>query len=137
MGGLLCHQVIRISIRRSIPLPPILSCFRPKEISFFRENSCAETAFGACTLESALFLRDHAAHWQALREGLLEGQLARLESELAHRRIAVWSGDSYACELVDALGLRDRGGVVRAGIVRHTTVDDVDALLHAVGELTS
>jgi cysteine desulfurase family protein (TIGR01976 family) len=56
---------------------------------------------------------------------------------LAERRIAVWSGDNYACELIDALGLRARGGVVRAGIVRHTTVDDVDALLAAVAEVAS
>jgi cysteine desulfurase family protein (TIGR01976 family) len=54
---------------------------------------------------------------------------------LAERRIAVWSGDNYACELVDALGLRARGGVVRAGVVRHTTVDDVDALLAAVTDI--
>jgi cysteine desulfurase family protein (TIGR01976 family) len=54
---------------------------------------------------------------------------------LAERRIAVWSGDNYACELVDALGLRATGGVVRAGIVRHTTVDDVDAMLAALPEL--
>jgi cysteine desulfurase family protein (TIGR01976 family) len=55
---------------------------------------------------------------------------------LADRKIAVWSGDNYACELVDALGLRARGGAVRAGIVRHTAVDDVDALLRALVELT-
>jgi selenocysteine lyase/cysteine desulfurase len=54
---------------------------------------------------------------------------------LAERRIAVWSGDNYACELVDALGLRERGGVVRAGVVRHTTADDVDALVAAVTDI--
>jgi cysteine desulfurase family protein (TIGR01976 family) len=54
---------------------------------------------------------------------------------LAKRRIAVWSGDNYACELIDALGLRAQGGVVRAGVVRHTTVDDVDALLGALATL--
>jgi cysteine desulfurase family protein (TIGR01976 family) len=53
---------------------------------------------------------------------------------LAERRIAVWSGDNYACELIDALGLRAQGGVVRAGIVRHTTADDVDALLVALAD---
>ena len=58
-------------------------------------------------------------------------------ASLAERRIAVWSGDNYACELVDALGLRGSGGVVRAGIVRHTTVDDVGALLVALGEIAS
>ena len=56
---------------------------------------------------------------------------------LASRRIAVWHGDNYACELVDALGLRAGGGLVRAGIVRYTTSDDVDALLAALHELTA
>jgi len=54
---------------------------------------------------------------------------------LAARRIAVWHGDNYACELVDALGLRESGGLVRAGIVRYTTEDDVAALLAALTEL--
>ena len=54
---------------------------------------------------------------------------------LASRRIAVWHGDNYACELVDALGLRASGGLVRAGIVRYTTSDDVAALLAALHEL--
>jgi cysteine desulfurase family protein (TIGR01976 family) len=56
---------------------------------------------------------------------------------LAVRRIAVWSGDNYACELVDALGLRAGGGAVRAGIVRHTTEADVDALLDALREVAA
>jgi cysteine desulfurase family protein (TIGR01976 family) len=56
---------------------------------------------------------------------------------LAARGIAVWSGDNYACELVDALGLRARGGAVRAGVVRHTSADDVDALLDAVREIAN
>ena len=56
---------------------------------------------------------------------------------LASRRIAGWHGDNYACELVDALGLRAGGGLVRAGIVRYTTSDDVDALLAALQDLTA
>ena len=56
-------------------------------------------------------------------------------AHLASRRIAVWSGDNYACELVDAFGLRSVGGVVRAGVVRYTTADDVAALLAALREL--
>ncbi len=65
-------------------------------------------------------------------DGVAPATVARA---LAERRIAVWSGDNYACELIDALGLRERGGAVRAGIVRHTTTDDVDALLGAVAEV--
>jgi selenocysteine lyase/cysteine desulfurase len=60
---------------------------------------------------------------------------AAVAAALAARRIAVWSGDNYACELIDALGLRAGGGVVRAGVVRHTTVADVDALVSAVAEI--
>jgi cysteine desulfurase family protein (TIGR01976 family) len=60
-----------------------------------------------------------------------------MAAALAARRIAVWSGDNYACELIDALGLRAQGGVVRAGVVRHTTADDIDALLTALPELIS
>jgi selenocysteine lyase/cysteine desulfurase len=56
-------------------------------------------------------------------------------SALADRRIAVWSGDNYACELIDALGLRARGGAVRAGVVRSTNTDDVDALIDAIRDL--
>ena len=55
--------------------------------------------------------------------------------ELASRKIAVWSGDNYACDLIDAMGLRARGGAVRAGVVRYTTADDIDALLTALRDL--
>jgi cysteine desulfurase family protein (TIGR01976 family) len=67
-------------------------------------------------------------------DGMLPADVARA---LADRRIAVWSGDNYACSMVEALGLRERGGAVRAGIVRHSTVDDVDALLAAVAEVAA
>ncbi len=53
-------------------------------------------------------------------------------AELADDRIAVWSGHSYAVEVVAALGLDDSGGVVRAGVVRYVTDDDVDRLLASV-----
>jgi cysteine desulfurase family protein (TIGR01976 family) len=65
-------------------------------------------------------------------EGLAPGWVA---ASLAEQRIAVWSGDNYACELIDALGLRALGGAVRAGIVRHTVESDVDALLAALSKL--
>jgi cysteine desulfurase family protein (TIGR01976 family) len=60
-----------------------------------------------------------------------------VDAHLARQRIAVWHGDNYACELVDALGLRESGGLVRAGIVRYTSEDDIAALLQALTELTS
>jgi cysteine desulfurase family protein (TIGR01976 family) len=54
---------------------------------------------------------------------------------LADRRVNVWSGDNYAWELVGALGLRDRGGAVRAGLVHYNDESDVIRLLEAVDEL--
>jgi selenocysteine lyase/cysteine desulfurase len=46
------------------------------------------------------------------------GQTPRQVAEhLAARQVNVWSGDNYAWELAGALGLRDSGGAVRAGLV--------------------
>ncbi len=54
---------------------------------------------------------------------------------LARRRVNVWDGDNYAWELAGALGLRDAGGAVRAGLVHYNDRSDVDRLLTAVAEL--
>lgn len=56
---------------------------------------------------------------------------------LAERKIAVWSGDYYAVEVMRTLGLDASGGAVRAGVVRYTTPADVDRLLEAVADLGS
>lgn len=61
---------------------------------------------------------------------------AEVAAHCASHRVAVWSGDNYARELIDALGLRERGGAVRASIVRYNDADDVDRLLAAVAQLT-
>ena len=54
---------------------------------------------------------------------------------LAADKIAVWSGHNYALGPVEALGLMSTGGVVRAGVVRYVTDDDVARLLAAVERL--
>ncbi len=54
---------------------------------------------------------------------------ADVARDLAHDRIAVWSGDSYATEVAAHLGVADTGGVVRAGIVAYVSEDDVDRLV--------
>jgi cysteine desulfurase family protein (TIGR01976 family) len=59
----------------------------------------------------------------------------RVAEALAAKKIAVWAGSSYAVELVSHLGLAQSGGVVRAGVVRYVTSDDVQRLLHAVASL--
>ena len=54
---------------------------------------------------------------------------------LAGRKVNVWDGDNYAWEPAGALGIRDTGGAVRAGLVHYNDRSDVDRLLAAVSEL--
>ena len=61
----------------------------------------------------------------------------QVAQELAAKKIAVWSGDSYAMEIVERLGLTNSGGVVRAGISRYIDDQDVKHLLTTVRGLRS
>ena len=58
-----------------------------------------------------------------------------VSAALGERGIAVWAGNYYAVELMTALGLEERGGAVRAGVVCTTTDEEVDRLLTAVQEV--
>ncbi len=51
------------------------------------------------------------------------------------RRINVWNGDNYAWELTGALGIRDTGCAVCAGLVHYNDDSDLSRLLAAVAEL--
>jgi len=59
----------------------------------------------------------------------------QVAERLALRQINVWDGDNYAWELTGALGLRESGGAVRAGLVHYNDEAEVDRLLAAVAEL--
>ena len=61
---------------------------------------------------------------------------ARVAEALAAARVSVWHGHSYALELIDALGLTEAGGAVRASIVRYNDGRDVDRLLEVVTDLS-
>ena len=52
-------------------------------------------------------------------------------AHLAERDIAVWSGNYYALEIMERLGLPD--GAVRIGFVHYNTVEEVDRLLKSSG----
>jgi selenocysteine lyase/cysteine desulfurase len=54
---------------------------------------------------------------------------------LAGRQINVWHGHNYAWELTGALGIREAGSAVRAGLVHYNDASDVDRLLRALAEL--
>ena len=60
---------------------------------------------------------------------------AEVAAHLADRKINVWNGHNYAWELTGALGIRDSGGAVRAGLVHYNDRSDVERLLAAVREL--
>jgi cysteine desulfurase family protein (TIGR01976 family) len=60
---------------------------------------------------------------------------AEVAAYLAERRINVWDGHNYAWELTGALGIRDSGSAVRAGLVHYNDRPDVDRLLAAVADL--
>jgi cysteine desulfurase family protein (TIGR01976 family) len=59
----------------------------------------------------------------------------QVAERLAARKVNVWNGDNYAWELAGALGLRDSGGAVRAGLVHYNDEAEVERLLAAVAEL--
>jgi selenocysteine lyase/cysteine desulfurase len=56
-------------------------------------------------------------------------------AKLADRGIFVWSGNFYAADLIDRLGLADSGGVIRIGFTHYHTIDEVDRTLDALATL--
>jgi cysteine desulfurase family protein (TIGR01976 family) len=66
----------------------------------------------------------------------VSGHTPRAVAEhLAAHRINVWNGHNYAWELTAALGIRDAGSAVRAGLVHYNDADEVERLLAALEEL--
>ncbi|MFB9837656.1 cysteine desulfurase-like protein [Actinoallomurus acaciae] len=66
----------------------------------------------------------------------VDGHTPRAVAEhLASRGVNVWNGHNYAWELTAALGIRDQGSAVRAGLVHYNDRSDVERLLAAVSEL--
>jgi selenocysteine lyase/cysteine desulfurase len=57
---------------------------------------------------------------------------ARTAELLGEEGVCVFSGDNYAYEYFQAMGLRDGGGAVRASVYHYNTADDVARLLDAV-----
>ncbi|WP_066367601.1 cysteine desulfurase-like protein [Herbidospora mongoliensis] len=61
----------------------------------------------------------------------------QVAEHLAAREVNVWDGHCYAWELTQALGIRDAGSGVRAGLVHYNDRSDVDRLLNALEDLTT
>ncbi|HEY2790867.1 MAG TPA: cysteine desulfurase-like protein [Micromonosporaceae bacterium] len=60
---------------------------------------------------------------------------AETSRALGDQGICLFSGDYYAAEYFGALGLRESGGAVRAGIYHYTTAEEVQRLLEACQKL--
>jgi selenocysteine lyase/cysteine desulfurase len=58
-----------------------------------------------------------------------------LSTALGDDGIATWHGDFYASGLMDRLGLRADGGVLRIGVTHYNTTAEVDRLLEALARL--
>ena len=56
---------------------------------------------------------------------------------LGERGVQVWDGHFYAVRAIEALGLAERGGVIRTGIVMYNTREEIDRLLEGVAALAS
>ena len=56
---------------------------------------------------------------------------------LAGDGIQVWSGDFYAPNAIDALGLTEQGGVLRTGLMSYNTADEVKRLLTSLTQLAA
>jgi selenocysteine lyase/cysteine desulfurase len=54
---------------------------------------------------------------------------------LGERGLQVWDGHFYALRAIEALGLAERGGVIRTGIVMYNTREEIDRLLEGVEAL--
>jgi cysteine desulfurase family protein (TIGR01976 family) len=60
------------------------------------------------------------------------GQIAE---HLAKHEIYAWNGNMYAINLSERLGLEERGGFLRLGLVHYNTREEIDRLLKALDEL--
>ena len=59
----------------------------------------------------------------------------RVAEHLAGKGIFVWDGNYYALAVTERLGLEDKGGMVRVGLVHYNTEEEVDRLLEALNAL--
>jgi cysteine desulfurase family protein (TIGR01976 family) len=62
---------------------------------------------------------------------------AEAAQKLGEHGLMLWDGDFYAGKAIEALGLKDSGGVLRAGMSLYNTAEEVDWLIEAVETLTA
>ena len=59
----------------------------------------------------------------------------QISQRLAEENIFVWHGDYYAVEVIDFLGLKEKGGMLRVGAAHYNTIKEIDRLLEKITRL--
>jgi selenocysteine lyase/cysteine desulfurase len=57
--------------------------------------------------------------------------------QLGEQQIYVWDGDYYAFSVMERLGLKDTGGMVRVGAVHYNTIPEVNCLLNELERIAN
>jgi cysteine desulfurase family protein (TIGR01976 family) len=60
------------------------------------------------------------------------GTAAEIARYLGEKGLFVWAGEFYASSMIESLGIRDRGGLVRIGIAPYNTKDELDRVIEAL-----
>jgi cysteine desulfurase family protein (TIGR01976 family) len=86
----------------------------------------AYTLYGVPTMEGRVptFALTHPEHESSV-----------LAERLAAHDIAAWHGNYYALEVLRTLGLEERGGALRIGVMHYNTAGEVDRLLEVLASL--
>jgi cysteine desulfurase family protein (TIGR01976 family) len=59
----------------------------------------------------------------------------QIAEHLAKREIYAWNGNMYALELTERLGLEERGGLLRLGLLHYNSTEEIDLLLQSLDAL--
>ena len=119
------------------------SSLRERIVSAMREISAYEHGLGSFYYENVRRIPGVAAHGPDFSgpraptvsitvNGVPPDEVAKA---LGDKGLQVWSGHFYGLRPLEALGLMERGGVVRAGIVMYNTREEVERLLEGVKEV--
>jgi cysteine desulfurase family protein (TIGR01976 family) len=107
-----------------------MAAARAHEQGLFRVMLDGLEAMSGVTLYGKAHRRTATAYFR------VAGQTpAQVAGHLAEAKVNVWHGHNYAWELTGALGIRDSGSAVRAGLVHYNDASDVNRLLASVAEL--
>ncbi|HET8668074.1 MAG TPA: aminotransferase class V-fold PLP-dependent enzyme, partial [Terriglobales bacterium] len=60
---------------------------------------------------------------------------AELATKLGDHGIFTWEGNYYAINLTERLGVEDKGGMLRIGLVHYNTIEEVERLLEELNRI--